>query len=92
VEDIDEPSMILDNIENIEIKECLAELLFEDLQSMSFKQALKQVRIRKIQHQMDELDRMIAKEPQNLELLKQKESLSQMYRSMTSRVVKRVRL
>jgi len=92
VDDIDEPSMILDNIENIEIKECLAELLFEDLQSMSFKQALKQVRIRKIQHQMDELDRMIAKEPQNLELLKQKESLSQMYRSMTSRVVKRVRL
>lgn len=91
-EDISEPSVILENIDNHEIKECLAELLFEDLQSMRFEDALKQVRIRKLQHQMDELDRMIAREPQSLELLKQKESLSQMYRTMTKRVVKRVRV
>ena len=91
-EDMDQPSTLLDNIENKDIKESLAELLFEDLQSMRFQDALAQVKIRKIQRELDDLDRMIKAEPQNMELLKQKERLSQMYRTMTRKVVNKVRL
>ena len=91
-EDMDQPSTLLDNIENKDIKESLAELLFEDLQSMRFQDALAQVKIRKIQRDLDDLDRMIKTEPQNLELLKQKERLSQMYRTMTKKVVNKVRV
>ena len=91
-EDMDQPSTLLDNIENKDIKESLAELLFEDLQCMRFQDALAQVKIRKIQRDLDDLDRMIKTEPQNLELLKQKERLSQMYRTMTKKVVNKVRV
>ena len=91
-EDMDEPSTLLDNIENKDIKESLAELLFEDLHSMRFEDALSQVKIRKIQRDLDDLDRMIKSDSQNLELLKQKERLSQMYRTMTKKVVNKVRL
>lgn len=90
VEGGDNPSSLLDNIENNEIKEGLTELLFEDLQDLRFDDTLKQVKIRAIQRKLDELDRMIEREPQNLELLKQKQELSITYRRMTKRVVNKV--
>ncbi|MCK9310529.1 MAG: toprim domain-containing protein, partial [Candidatus Cloacimonetes bacterium] len=85
-----EPAALLDNIENKEIKEGLAELLFEDLQQMRFEDCLVGLRIRKIQRDLEEMDRAIIKDPNNLELLKQKETLNLAYRRMTRKVVNKV--
>ncbi|MDD2228884.1 MAG: DNA primase [Candidatus Cloacimonetes bacterium] len=85
-----EPAALLDNIENKEIKEGLAELLFEDLQQMRFEDCLVGLRIRKIQRDLEEMDRSIIKDPDNLELLKQKEKLNLAYRRMTRKVVNKV--
>ncbi|HRV11117.1 MAG TPA: DNA primase [Candidatus Cloacimonas sp.] len=85
-----EPESLLDNIENNEIKESLAELLFEDLQQMRFEDCLHGLRIRKIQHELEEMDRAISKNPNNLELLKEKEKLALKYRRMTKKVVNKV--
>lgn len=57
---------------------------------MRYEEAFKQVKIRKIQHDLEMLDRMINKEPQNMELFKQKEALARTYRSMTKKVVNRL--
>ncbi len=84
------PSALLDNIENKEIKESLAELLFEDGQHMRFEDCLSGIRIRKLQRDLDEMDRAIVKDPNNLELLKQKEKLARSYRRMTRKVVNKV--
>jgi len=85
-----EPEALLDNIENNEIKESLAELLFEDLQQMRFEDCLTGLRIRKIQRDLEEMDRAISKDPNNLELLKEKEKLAIKYRQMTKKVVNKV--
>lgn len=82
-----EPAALMDNIENKEIKESLAELLFEDGQQMRFEDCLSGIRIRKTQRDLEELDRAIIKDPTNLELLKQKEKLAHSYRRMTRKVV-----
>lgn len=81
------PAALLDDIENKEIKESLAELLFEDGQHMRFEDCLSGIRIRKIQRDLEEMDRAIIKDPTNLDLLKQKEKLSISYRRMTRKVV-----
>ena len=86
-----EPAALMDNIENKEIKESLAELLFEDEQQMRFEDCLSGIRIRKIQRDLEEVDCAIIKDPNNLELLKQKEKLSVSYRRMTRKVVNKVR-
>ena len=85
-----EPAALLDNIENNEIKEGLAELLFEDLQPMCFEDCLTGLRIRKVQRDLEEMDRAISKDPKNLELLKEKEKLAIKYRQMTRKVVNKV--
>ncbi|MDY0151016.1 MAG: toprim domain-containing protein, partial [Candidatus Cloacimonas sp.] len=85
-----EPAALMDNIENKEIKESLAELLFEDGQQMRFEDCLSGIRIRKIQRDLEELDRAIIKDPTNLDILKQKEKLVQSYRSMTRKVVNKL--
>jgi replicative DNA helicase len=85
-----EPSSLLDSLENPRLREGLTDLMFEELPTMRFEETLKQVKIRKIQRELDEIDRMINKEPQNVELFKRKTELSQTYRQMTKRVVKRL--
>jgi len=85
-----EPAALLDNIENNEIKESLAELLFEDLQQMCFEDCLTGLRIRKVQRDLEEMDRAISKDPKNMELLKEKEKLALKYRQMTKKVVNKV--
>lgn len=85
-----EPAALLDNIENNEIKESLAELLFEDLQQMCFEDCLTGLRIRKVQRDLEEMDRAISKDPKNMELLKEKEKLALKYRQMTRKVVNKV--
>lgn len=83
-----EPARLLDNIENKDLRDLLADFLFADLQEMSFKAVLDQVVLRKLQRDMLELDRRITAEPDNLKLLQQKKKLSQTYRSLTRKVVR----
>jgi len=86
VDDIDNPAAILDGLENPELREGLADLLFEELRDLRFDDTLKQVRIRKIQHDMDLVNRMIEKEPHNIELNQRRTELFEELRSMTKRI------
>ncbi len=87
---LEEPSSLLDSLENPRLREGLADLMFEDLPTLRFEETLKQVKIRKIQQELDDIDRMINKEPQNVELFKRKTELSRTYRLMTKKVVNRL--
>ncbi|HOZ00855.1 MAG TPA: DNA primase [Candidatus Syntrophosphaera sp.] len=87
--DTDEPATLLDNMENKELRDLLADFLFEDLQEMSFAAILEQVKLRKLQRDLLDLDKKIAAEPHNLGLLDQKKKLSAAYRGLTRRVVRK---
>ncbi len=87
--DIDEPATMLDNLENKELRELLAEFLFAELPDLDFEGVLNQVKIRKIQHDMARLDRRIISDPANRELLEEKQKLSNFYRKMTRGVIRK---
>jgi len=74
--DLSEPARLLDQVENTALREQLADLLFEELPEISFGQALHEVIVRKLQHEIEVLDRRIVTEPNNRELFKQREALS----------------
>lgn len=87
-EAIEEPARLLDNIENKDLRDLLADFLFADLQEMSFSDVLNQVQMRKLQRDMLELDRKIQAEPDNLSLLEEKKKLSQAFNRLTKKVVR----
>ncbi|HNQ43094.1 MAG TPA: DNA primase [Candidatus Cloacimonadota bacterium] len=89
-EDVGDAAALMDSIENNELKECLAELLFEDLQHMSLENLVNDIKLRKTQRDLEALDKAITENPSNLELLKQKAILSRNYRLMTKKVVNKV--
>jgi DNA primase len=89
-DNLEEPGALLDNLENKEMRDILADFLFEDLQEMSFPAILTQVKLRKIQRDLASLDRRIMAEPDNLELFEQKKQLSIIYRRMTRKVVHKI--
>lgn len=78
----------MDNIENKDLRDLLADFLFADLQEMSFSDVLNQVQMRKLQRDMLELDRKIQAEPDNLSLLEEKKKLSQAFNRLTKKVVR----
>ena len=80
--DFEEPAALLDNMENKELRDLLAELLFSDLQDMSLKTLVDQVRVRKIQRDLEDIDRRILAEPGNFDLLRSKMELLNTYRNM----------
>jgi DNA primase len=80
--DYAEPASLLDNMENKELRDLLAELLFSDLQDMSLKTLVDQVRVRKIQRDLEDIDRRILAEPDNYDLLRSKMELLNTYRNM----------
>lgn len=82
--DFAEPAALLDNMENKELRDLLAELLFSDLQNMNLKEQVKQVRIRKIQRDLQDIDRRIQAEPDNKDLLRVKEEVNDTYRNMVN--------
>ena len=84
---ISEPAQLLDLIENQEIKGLLGDFLFEDMQDLDFMSVLEQVKLRKIQKDLRDIDRRIIAEPENKKLLKEKSKLANLYRQMTSKVV-----
>ncbi|MDD4224312.1 MAG: DNA primase [Candidatus Cloacimonetes bacterium] len=87
---VEEPARLLDNIENKDLRDLLADFLFADLQDMRFDAVLNQLRLRKLQRDMLELDRAILADPQNRDLLQQKNKLAQAYRRLTRKVVRGV--
>jgi len=85
-----DPAALLDDTENAEIRDSLAELLFEDLQQLDLKAQIKDLKLRKLKRDLDDLDKAINEDPTNLELLKEKEILFREYRKTTKRVVNKV--
>ncbi len=88
--DVDEPASLLDNIENKELRDLLAEFLFEDLQEMDLAGIVAQVKLRKILRDLEDIARKIMADPGNLGLLRQRTELSSAYREMTRAVVTRI--
>lgn len=89
--ELDEPARLLDQIENNALREQLADLLFEDLTEMSFEDALLQVIVRKLQFDLEQMDKRIMAEPKNLDLFKQKAVLLQQLRQITkNKVIHRI--
>jgi DNA primase len=84
------PAALLDDIENDEIKNSMAELLFEDLHLANLSGMIRDLKLRKLKRDLEVLDKAINRDSGNLELLKQKETLSREYRRMTKRVVNKV--
>ncbi len=85
-----DPAALLDDIDDNEIKECLAELLFEDLHEASLTGLIKDLKLRKLKRDLDGLDKAINDDPENLNLFKEKDKLSREYRRLTKRVVNKV--
>jgi len=88
--DIDEPATLLDNLQNKELRELLADFLFAELPDLDFEGVLKQVKLRKVQHDLAQLDRRIIADPANRQLLEEKQKLSNLYRQMTHRVIYKI--
>jgi predicted ATP-grasp superfamily ATP-dependent carboligase len=57
------------------------------MQDLDFMSVLEQVKLRKIQKDLRDIDRRIIAEPENKKLLKEKSKLANLYRQMTSKVV-----
>jgi DNA primase len=86
-DELDEPARLLDQIENNALREQLADLLFEDLAGMSFEETLLQVKVRKLQHDLEQMDKRITAEPNNLELFKQKADLLKQLKQITKNMI-----
>lgn len=90
-EAIEHSSTLLDDIEDTQLRDALADLMLEEMQELSFEDALTQVRIRKLQLDLELMDRKLINEPENLDLFKQKQSLSKEYKQLTRKVVHKIR-
>ncbi|MCB5233739.1 MAG: DNA primase [Candidatus Cloacimonetes bacterium] len=85
-----EPAALLDEIDNDEIKNSLAELLFEDLQDVKLVSMIRDLKLHKMERDIAELDNEINANPSDLDLLKKKEKLTLEYRKMTKKVVRKL--
>jgi len=81
---------LLDSNEKNDVKDMLAELLFEETQFPDLRRVIKDLRLRKIQRDLEALDKAISQDPENRDLLSQKADLARAYRSMTKKVVNKV--
>jgi len=85
-----DPAALLDEIDNDEIKNSLAELLFEDLEDVKLVSMIRDLKLHKMERDIAELDNEINANPNNLDLLKKKEKLTLEYRKMTKKVVRKL--
>ncbi len=85
---ISEPATLLDNIENKDLRDLLAEFLFSEPPQVEFGKALDQIRLRKLQRDMRDLDRRIQAAPEDIRLLEEKRKLALTYRSLSRKVVR----
>jgi DNA primase len=89
--ELEEPARLLDHIDNAALREQIADLLFEDLADMNFEETLHQVIIRKLQHDLEQMDKVINSGPSNLELFKQKAVLmNQLKQFSKNKVIHRI--
>ncbi len=89
-EDLDEPARLLDRIEDASLRENLADLLFEDLAGCGFDGTLQQVKLRKLESDIEKLAEKIKEEPDNMLLFKQKEELVNQLKQISKKVVYRI--
>jgi DNA primase len=81
---------LLDASKNTDIRDSLAELLFEDSPLPDLSKLIRDLKLRKIQRDLEALDKAISAEPENRDLLSQKSELMRVYRKMTKKVVNKV--
>jgi hypothetical protein len=81
---------LLDSNEKNDVKDMLAELLFEETQFPDLGRVIKDLKLRKVQRDLEALDKAISQDPENRDLLSQKADLVRAYRSMTKKVVNKV--
>lgn len=81
---------LLDAAKNSDIRDGLAELLFEDSPLPDLSKLIRDLKLRKIQRDLEALDSAISAEPENRDLLSRKSELMRVYRKMTKKVVNKV--
>lgn len=81
---------LLDAAKNSDIRDGLAELLFEDSPLPDLSKLIRDLKLRKIQRDLEALDNAISAEPENRDLLSRKSELLRVYRMMTKKVVNKV--
>lgn len=81
---------LLDAAKNSDIRDGLAELLFEDSPLPDLSKLIRDLKLRKIQRDLEALDSAISAEPENRDLLSRKSELLRVYRMMTKKVVNKV--
>lgn len=81
---------LLDAAKNSDIRDGLAELLFEDSPLPDLSKLIRDLKLRKIQRDLEALDNAISADPENRDLLSRKSELLRVYRMMTKKVVNKV--
>lgn len=81
---------LLDMAEESDLKDLLAELLLDEAEFPATNKIIEAIKLRKIEDDLKLLDKAIAQEPQNPELQAEKERLSRIHRSITTKVVKKL--
>ena len=81
---------LLDAPENSDFKDTLAELIFEEGQLPNLALLIRDLKLRKIQKDLEALDKAINQEPENSDLISRKSELMREYRKMTKKVVNKV--
>jgi len=89
-QEIFDAAALLDSNEKNDVKDMLAELLFEETQFPDLGRVIKDLKLRKVQRDLEALDKAISQDPENRDLLSQKADLVRTYRSMTKKVVNKV--
>lgn len=87
--DID-AAALLDASDKSDIKDSLAELLFEESELPELDKLMRDLKLRKTQRDLEALDQAINDDPENRELLTKKNELARVYRNMTKKVVNKV--
>lgn len=81
---------LLDIAEESDLKDILAELLLDEAEFPAPKKIIEDIKLRKIEHDLELMDKAIAQEPENRELLAKKNQLLRVYRAITKKVVNKV--
>jgi len=82
-------SGLIDEMESDETKSLLAELLLEEVREMNIEEVLSSIKLRKYKRELDDINREIRNNTDNLELYKAKKELKKKILSLHKKVVNR---
>ncbi|MCK9335846.1 MAG: DNA primase [Candidatus Cloacimonetes bacterium] len=88
-DDID-AAALLDASEPSDVKDMLAELIFEEALLPDLNRLIRDLKLRKVQRDLEALNQAITSDPENRDLLQKKSELMRAYRMMTKKVVNKV--